>query len=271
MKKIIVYSLVFILFFLILLFFFFDVVAKNIIEKNLSRDVNRQVILQTVKTSFLNGTININNIKIKNDKIFPREDLIFIPAIEAKLDISKIFSGQIYFDKIFVYNPTVNYDVIVKDGKIVDSFYLIGEILKKQQISTSSSNQKNNNPKTNSPQPNLPNNSQGPQIDFLIKTLILPKITMSVLAKDLQYQKNIVLDEMKFDNVGNIKNSNHYKDVMAMIVTNMAVKINNEIIVENLKNKFETKLKNLLSDEKLKSMLGSDSNKIIKHLNKLFK
>ena len=113
MKKIIVYSLVFILFFLILLFFFFDVVAKNIIEKNLSRDVNRQVILQSVKTSFLNGTININNIKIKNDKIFPREDLIFIPAIEAKLGISKIFSGQIYFHKIFVYNPTVNYGVIV--------------------------------------------------------------------------------------------------------------------------------------------------------------
>ena len=76
---------------------------------------------------------------------------------------------------------------------------------------------------------------------------------------------------MIFQNVGNTKNSNHYKDVMAMIVMNMAVKINNEVITGNLKKKFEAKLKNFLGSEKFKSIIGSDSNKIINKLEKLFK
>ena len=76
---------------------------------------------------------------------------------------------------------------------------------------------------------------------------------------------------MNFQNVGNTHDSNHYKDVMAMIVMNMAVKINNEVITGNLKKKFETKLKNFLGSEKLKSIIGSDSEKIIKKLENLFK
>jgi len=76
---------------------------------------------------------------------------------------------------------------------------------------------------------------------------------------------------MTFQNVGNIKNSNHYKDVMAMIVMNIAVKINNEVITSNLKKKFEAKVKNLLSSNKLKSIIGKDADKVIKKLEKLFK
>ena len=58
---------------------------------------------------------------------------------------------------------------------------------------------------------------------------------------------------------------------MTMIVTNMVIKINNEVITGNLKKKFEKKLKNLLSSEKLKSIIGSDSDKLINKLDKFFK
>ena len=113
--------------------------------------------------------------------------------------------------------------------------------------------------------------SKGPRIDFVTDILNIPKINISILAKDFQFAKNIQLDQMIFQNVGNTKNSNHYKDVMAMIVMNMAVKINNEVITGNLKKKFEAKLKNFLGSEKFKSIIGSDSNKIINKLEKLFK
>ena len=52
---------------------------------------------------------------------------------------------------------------------------------------------------------------------------------------------------------------------------NLAVKINNEVITSNLKKKFEAKVKNLLSSDKLKSIIGTDPDKVIKKLEKLFK
>ena len=76
---------------------------------------------------------------------------------------------------------------------------------------------------------------------------------------------------MNFENVGNIKDSNHYKDVMAMIATNILININNEIIVSNLRKRFEKKLKELLARDNIKSIIGNDSNKILNKLEKLFK
>jgi hypothetical protein len=58
---------------------------------------------------------------------------------------------------------------------------------------------------------------------------------------------------------------------MSMIVMNIAVKINNEVITSNLKKRFEAKVKNLLSSDKLKSIIGNEPDKIIKKLEKLFK
>jgi hypothetical protein len=163
-------------------------------------------------------------------------------------------------------NPTVNYDVIIKNGKMIDSFYLVESLSQKNssnQLSAQSQAAKESTKNTTA--------NKEPQIDFVIDTLSIPKINISVLAKDLQFAKNISLDTMTFQNVGNTHNSNHYKDVMAMIVMNMAVKINNEVITGNLKKKFETKLKNFLGSKKLKSIIGSDSEKIIKKLENLFK
>jgi len=87
----------------------------------------------------------------------------------------------------------------------------------------------------------------------------------------LKFKKNIILDKMIFTNVGNTKNSNHFKDVISATTTNIAVKINNEVIVENIKQQFEKKINKLLGSEKLKSILGKDSEKVIKNLKKFFK
>jgi len=76
---------------------------------------------------------------------------------------------------------------------------------------------------------------------------------------------------MNFENVGNTKESNHYKDVMSMIVANMAIQINNEVIKSNLRKQFEKKLKELLKRDNIKSIIGNDPNKILNKLEKLFK
>ena len=63
---------------------------------------------------------------------------------------------------------------------------------------------------------------------------------------------------MVFRNVGNTKNSNHFKDVISAITTNIAVKINNEVIVGNISKMMNKKINKLLGSEKLKSILGKD-------------
>ena len=268
MKKVLTYLLILLAIVLGLLKLFFDPIAKSLIEKNLTRDTGRAVSLQGVATNFFNGSVNINGLQIKNDKIFPRENLITIPLLEGKLKMLDLFLGKIHFSSISIQNPIVNYDLIIQNGKIIDSFYLVQGLFEKNSNKQSSNLSAKTQP-TNLSQKNK--STSGPQIDFIIDSLNIPKITISVLSKDLQFSKNIILDKMIFENVGNTKNANHYKDVMAMIVTNMAVKLNNEVITGNLKNKFEKKLKNLLASDKLKSIFGSESEEVIKKFEKLFK
>ena len=95
--------------------------------------------------------------------------------------------------------------------------------------------------------------------------------------KDLNFYKKLKIDSMNFQNVGNTKDSNHYKDVLAMIATNIVIKLNNESITSGLKQKFENKIKKLMKKDniqnKIESLLGKpvETDKILKKLDKFFK
>ena len=273
MKKFIIFSIVILLAIIVFFKLFFDPIAKLFIEKYLSKDTGRVVLIQSVETDLFKGLFQVQNLKIKNDKIFSRENLISIPLLEINFNISDLFSKNIRLTKVVVHNSLINYDVIIKDGKLIDSFYLVEEALKKENYNQNNLNIKKREKILNTESSTSKNNledKEGPQIDFIINRLIIPKVTISAYAKEFQFEKNLNLDQMIFENVGNTKTSNHYKDVMAMIVTNIAVKINNEVIVSNLKKKFEKKLKELLNKDNIKSIIGNDPNKIINKLEKLF-
>jgi len=269
MKKFLIYLSILIFTILIFLKFFFDPIAKSIISKRLSADTGREVSLGKINTNFLKGSIQIKNIQIKNSQIFSRENLATISSIEGKLKLDMLTSGIINFSKISFENINLNYDVIVQNGKIVDSFYLLKGFLNK------SPNKNSIVEKSKPTKQILPGNNElnknRKSIDFVIDKLIISKINISVLAKDLKFKKNIILDKMIFTNVGNTKNSNHFKDVISAITTSIAVKINNEVIVGNIKQQFEKKINKLLGSEKLKSILGKDLEKTIKNLKKFFK
>jgi len=269
MKKFLIYLSILIFIILIFLKFFFDPIAKSIISKKLSVDIGREVSLGKINTNFLKGSIQIKNIQIKNSQIFSRENLATISSIEGKLKLDMLTSGIINFTEILFENINLNYDVIVQNGKIVDSFYLLEGFLNK------SPNKNSIVEKSKPTKQILPGNNElnknRKSIDFIIDRLIIPKINISVLAKDLKFKKNIILGNMVFRNVGNTKNSNHFKDVISAITTNIAVKINNEVIVGNVKQQFKKKIDKLLGSEKLKSILGKDSEKVIQNLKKFFK
>ena len=265
MKKLIIFLIVILLIVVACFNLFFDPIAKSFIEKNLSKDTGRIVVIQSVETDLFKGIFQVRNLQLKNDKIFSRENLITIPLLEINFNINKLLSNEIRFTKIVVHNSIINYDVIIKDGKLFDSFYLVEQVLKKENKNQINSNN-NKKKEDNSTYPN-----KSPRIDFIIDRLIIPKVTISAYAKDLQFKKNINIGQMNFENVGNTKESNHYKDVMAMIVANMAIQINNEVIKSNLRKQFEKKLKELLKKDNIKSIIGNDPNKILNKLEKLFK
>ena len=265
MKKLIIFLIVILLIVVACFNLFFDPIAKSFIEKNLSKDTGRIVVIQSVETDLFKGVFQVRNLQLKNDKIFSRENLITIPLLEINFNINKLLSNEIRFTKIVVHNSIINYDVIIKDGKLFDSFYLVEQVLKKENKNQINSN----NNKKKEDKSTYPNKS--PRIDFIIDRLIIPKVTISAYAKDLQFKKNINIGQMNFENVGNTKESNHYKDVMAMIVANMAIQINNEVIKSNLRKQFEKKLKELLKKDNIKSIIGNDPNKILNKLEKLFK
>ena len=75
---------------------FFDPIAKSLIEKNLTRDTGRVVSIQKVTTNLLKGSISIANFKIKNDKIFSRENLISIPlTLRPTCLRDRVFCGSL--------------------------------------------------------------------------------------------------------------------------------------------------------------------------------
>ena len=88
---------------------------------------------------------------------------------------------------------------------------------------------------------------------------------------------------MEFLNVGNSKDANHFKDVFAMILTNVISKVQNDVLTQKIKQKFEKKLKDIINEKILGSQnSGADKNilegilkenkdDLLKKFDKLFK
>ena len=129
MKKLIIISIVILLIVISCFKLFFDPIVKSFLEKNLSKDTGRIVVIQNIETDLFRGSFKVSNLQLKNDKIFSRENLITIPLLEINFNINKLLFNEIRFTKIVVHNSIINYDVIIKDGKLFDSFYLVEQVL----------------------------------------------------------------------------------------------------------------------------------------------
>ena len=76
-----------------------------------------------------------------------------------------------------------------------------------------------------------------------------------IIYEGRNFDKNINLSKMSFNNVGTVEQATKFKEVFKMIFSNVLLNINNEIIKGDLKNKTKNKLKNLrnkISTESLK-------------------
>ena len=245
MKKLLYFIIVLIVLIYILAEFIGDSVIKGSLEENLSKNLDRQVSIESLDISYLSGEANLENIKIKN-KIF-KGDLLNINKAFAKLNISSIFSDKIEIDQISLNGIDFNYYFELKKMKINDNIKSLKESVNKKNTPTSTSK------------------------EFLIKKLEIKNIVVTANSEKLNLNKKISVKDLDFENVGNTKNSKNYKTVIKETVDDIFKNVKSKVLSSNIGNNLD-KIKNIDQDkvkEKVKKELLKNKDKVKDKLKKL--
>ena len=254
--------------------FFADKIAKNILEKELSLVAERKVKIQDLKINFLNESAVLNDITVANNNNFPG-NLIKLDQINIDINLKSLLDETVEIKSVNVKGLNFEYIVLTKNGKILDNLSLINQAIKKNNIKANLNN-KNKEPKKEYPKKKDDKN-------FIIKKLNISNSNVKVISQDLDIDTKTKLSDMEFLNVGNSKDANHFKDVFAMILTNVISKVQNDVLTQKIKQKFEKKLKDIINEKILGSQnSGADKNilegilkenkdDLLKKFDKLFK
>jgi len=280
MRKFFIFIIILISIISVISYFTFDTILKNYVINSVSKKIEKKISLDQIKTNLFKGTIVVKNLSVA-DNPQNKKNLIEIQNTIIDINVLTLLSETVSFNKINLDGVLINYKASIVNGKIVDNFGLINQFLDKKKKNESSINkqtQDNKEKKSENKKDILKsNNTKKEDKNFVIKNLNIPLIVIQAEAKDLNFYKKLKIDSMNFQNVGNTKDSNHYKDVLAMIATNIVIKLNNESITSGLKQKFENKIKKLMKKDniqnKIESLLGKpvETDKILKKLDKFFK
>ena len=278
MKKFFLFTLLVFLSVIVAGYFSFDIILKKYLISSINKKIEKKIYIEKIQTHLIQGKAKVYNLKIanKNSENF-KDYLIEIKNLSIDVDILSVFREIVKIHELNLNGTSMNYKASIVDGKIIDNFNLINQYLEKNKKSEKNLKlieDKNKKDKDEIVKNNLDNTKDK---NFIIQKLKIPEIIINAEAKDLNFTKQLKIDSMEFQNVGNTKNANHFKDVFAMIATNIAIKLNNETIISNLKEKFNNKIQKILEKDELKNKLENilkdpeKKEKIFNKLNKLFK
>ena len=280
MKKFFIFIIILISIISVASYFTFDTILKNYVINSVSKKIEKKISLDQIKTNLFKGTAVVKNLSI-TDNSQNKQNLIEIKNIIIEINVLSLLSETVSLNKVNLDGVVINYKATIINGKIVDNFGLINQFLDKKKKNESSANKQlhdNKEKKSENKKSNIKSNDEKKEDkNFVIKNLNIPSIVIQAEAKDLNFYKKLKIDSMNFQNVGNTEGSNHYKDVLAMIATNIVIKLNNESITSGLKQKFENKIKKLMKkdniENKIETLMGKpvETDKILKKLEKLFK
>ena len=230
MKKFFVFTVCLIITSFIFVILFRDLIVKKTFEGILSNNLNRTVEIGSFDVGYLSGEVNLEKIEI-NNKDFPGKLLI----------IDKAFAQ---LDALSFYGETIEIENILLDGVRVNYF---------SDMSNRASNNFNSLKKT------LENknrsNSKPDSKKFLIEQLDIKNINVSATSAELNLTQKVKLNDMKFTNLGNTKDSKSYRILTREIIeiVNSEIKskikigdIDEEMIKDKIKEGLKNKLKKLL-------------------------
>jgi hypothetical protein len=249
-KKIIILFLI--LFAAIFLTFDFLTYRVNKIVKDLLINKGKellcqQVVVGKIDTSIFSSSIKIDNIEIRNLEGFKNKNIIQIKNINAKFQLTSIFTNNIIVNDINIEGATLSYEFLLDNKEIKDNVSIFRACQKTEDNKKAEDKSKVNKPEKSG------NNKK----IFTVKQLVVNNASLKVSAEIFDINKEITLNKMTFNNVGNGENANKFKDVLKMIFDNILLSINNEIIQGDIKNKIKNKLKiikNKISPESFKKL-----------------
>ena len=230
MKKflIIIVSIIFVS--IIFVAFFSDTIIKKNLEGILSKNLNRSVKIADFDVSYLSGEINLEKIEI-NNKDFPGKLLVVDQAF-AKLDLLSFYEDIIVIDNIML------------NGIIINYYFDMTNISKSNFTSLKKTLENKKNP-----------NKKPDDKKFLVKQLDIKQINVSASSSKLNLSQTVKLTNMKFENLGNTKNSKNYK-VIAKKTIDKAYKelkgkltsgaFDQNVIKDKIKDELKNKFKKIL-------------------------
>ena len=252
-KKLIILSVVFLsVAFLILDFLSYrvDKIVKNLIIDQGTQALGQQVSVGKIDTSILGSSIKISNIEIKNLDGFKNKNIIQIKNINANFAFTSLFKDTIVINDINIDGATLYYEVLINNKEVKDNVSSFKPALKNSASSSSKETEALKESESK-------NQSKKKNKDFLINQLTINNTKINAFSEFLDINKDINLNKMSFNNVGNVEKSTKFKEVLQMVFANVLLNINNEIIQGDLKNKLKDKVKNLknkISSESLKKL-----------------
>ena len=237
MKKFLSTILILIVLFYVLIEFIGDKLIKNVLEKNISSSLNRDVSIEKLNIDYLKGQADAKGINLLNKNF--EGYLVKINNIKVDLDTFSIFSNDVIIDSILLDNININYYFNFSDQIISDNVRSLEQELK-NKTSYSDSNKY-----------------------FNIKNLNAKNIFLSAKSPNLGFEKTIALNDMAFNNIGNTSESKNYKDVLKEVFNDNVNLIKEKVLSGNILNK----LQNFDPEEienKVKDKLKNKLQKLIK-------
>ena len=278
MKKFFLFTLLVFLSVIVAGYFSFDIILKKYLISSINKKIEKKIYIEKIQTHLIQGKAKVYNLKIANKNSENFENyLVEIKNLYIDADILSAFKEVVKIRELNLSGTTMNYKAFIVDGKIIDNFNLINQYLEKNNKSEKNLEIREGSNKEDKNKITKDNLDHTKDKNFIIQKLKIPEIIINAEVKDLNFTKQLKIDSMEFQNVGNTKNANHFKDVFAMIATNIAIKLNNETIISNLKEKFDNKIQKILEKDQLKNKLENilkdpeKKEKIFNKLNKLFK
>ena len=278
MKKLFLFVILVFLSVIVVGYFSFDIILKKYLISSISKKIEKKIYIEKIETFFFQEKTKVYNLKIANKNSENLNDyLVEVKNLSIDVDILSAFKEVVKIRELNLSGTTMNYKAFIVDGKIIDNFNLINQYLEKNNKSEKNLEIREGSNKEDKNKITKDNLDHTKDKNFIIQKLKIPEIIINAEVKDLNFTKQLKIDSMEFQNVGNTKNANHFKDVFAMIATNIAIKLKNETIINNLKKKFDNKIKKIIEKDnfknKVEELLGDNKKKgkLLNKLNKFFK
>ena len=230
MKKFLLFTISLIIISIIFLVLFRDLIVKKTFESILSNNLNRVVEIGSFDVGYLSGEVNLEKIEI-NNKDFPGKLLIVDKAF-AQLDAMSFYEDTIKIDNILLDGININYFTNI-NNRVSNNFNSLKRTLE-----------------NNNRQPSKPDSKK-----FLIKQLDIKNIQVSATSLELNLTHKVVLNDMKFTNLGNANGSKNYNILAREIIeiANREIKekiaagaVDEEVIKDKIKEQLKKKFKKLL-------------------------